>query len=213
MLCGLDEAGRGPLAGPVCAAAVVLGGGFPLDLLDDSKKLKPRQRDAARRVIVEKALAWGVGWAGHAEIDRINILQASLLAMRRAFDCLFSPPQGAAPWPDRLEAEAPFGRGAWADVSAAVSAGVAAVADGTFAPELPLPCTALIKADASVPEVMAASILAKTARDLLMEHYGRLYPAYGYERHKGYPTKEHRRLVMEHGPSPIQRLTFRSIAF
>ena len=215
MLCGLDEAGRGPLAGPVCAAAVVLGGDFPTGLLDDSKKLKPRQRDDARRVIVEKALAWGVGWADHAEIDRINILQASLLAMRRAFDCLLTAEQrqGTSLWPDTLETEAPFGRGAWADAPAAISAGVTAVADGTFSPDLPLPCTALIKADASVPEVMAASILAKTARDLLMEHYGRLYPAYGYGRHKGYPTREHRRLVKEHGPSPIQRLTFRSIAF
>ena len=210
MLCGLDEAGRGPLAGPVCAAAVVLGDGFPLRLLDDSKKLKPKQRDDARRVIVERAVAWGVGWATHAEIDTINILQASLLAMRRAFNCLRGVQEHAAGgWPEKLETETPFGRAS----AVPLPADLTAVADGLYAPELSIPCTALIKADAQVPEVMASSILAKTARDRLMEHYGRLYPVYGYERHKGYPTREHRRLVLVYGPSPIQRTSFRSIAF
>ena len=206
MLCGLDEAGRGPLAGPVCAAAVVLGGNFPCEMLDDSKKLKPAQREAARRVIADRAAAWAVGWATHAEIDAINILKASLLAMRRAFTCMTATDSGPGLWPALLETEASFGR----CLAAPLPADLTAVADGTFAPDLPIPCTTLVKADASVPEVMAASILAKTARDRLMEHYSRLYPEYGYGRHKGYPTKEHRRLIVQYGPSPIQRMTFRS---
>jgi ribonuclease HII len=209
MLCGIDEAGRGPLAGPVCAAAVVLPEDFPAELLDDSKKLNAKQREKARHAIVDGAVAWGVGWASHTEIDSINILQASLLAMRRAFDSMLALcPGQAEQWPEKLETETPFAK---PFVSAAIPAGLTAVADGLYAPELPIPCTALVKADASVREVMAASILAKTARDQLMEHYGRLYPEYGYARHKGYPTKEHRGLVLQYGPSPIQRLSFRVV--
>ncbi|MDR0494825.1 MAG: ribonuclease HII [Treponema sp.] len=207
MLCGIDEAGRGPLAGPVCAAAVVLPDDFPTGILDDSKKLKPKQREDARRVIVTQAVAWAVAWAGHAEIDAVNILQASLLAMRRAFEYLLvSPPEGAQQWPEKLETEVPFGK---PFAPAAIPPGLSAVADGLHIPVLPIPCTPVVKADASVREVMAASILAKTARDQLMEHYGGLYPQYGYERHKGYPTREHRALVRQYGPSPIQRKSFR----
>ncbi|MDR2718708.1 MAG: ribonuclease HII [Treponema sp.] len=207
MLCGIDEAGRGPLAGPVCAAAVVLPADFPLGVLGDSKKLKPRQREEARRLIVDKAAAWGVAWASHTEIDEINILQASLLAMKRAFDCLLNPLLRG--WPGQLETETPFGK---PFAQAAFPSGLTAVADGLYAPDVPIPCTPLVKADASVHEVMAASILAKTARDQLMEHYAGLYPAYGYERHKGYPTAEHRSLILKHGPSPIQRVTFRVVS-
>ena len=237
MLCGLDEAGRGPLAGPVCAAAVVLPGDFPVDLLADSKKLKSRQREEARSVITARAVAWGVGWATHTEIDEINILRASLLAMRRAFEFTVSGifninheptrtntnrketfrvkvcdvrvvcgKKNSIMWPEKLETETPFGR---SFEPAAFPAGLTAVADGTHIPELPIPCTAVVKADNTIPEVMAASILAKTARDQLMEHYSRLYPQYGYERHKGYPTQEHRKLVLKFGPSPIQRMSFR----
>jgi len=206
MLCGIDEAGRGPLAGPVCAAAVVLPADFPLDVLADSKKLKPRQREDARLLIVDRALAWGVAWASHAEIDEINILRASLLAMKRAFECLLAP--ASYGWPQPLETETPFGK---PFTPAALPPGLSAVADGLHIPSLPIPCTPLVKADASVHEVMAASILAKTARDQLMEHYAKLYPAYGYERHKGYPTTEHRSLVLKHGPSPIQRLSFKVV--
>jgi len=204
MICGIDEAGRGPLAGPVCAAAVVLPKDFPLPLLDDSKKLTSKQREEARHVIVDRAVAWGVGWATHAEIDEINILQASLLAMRRAFDAMLAPGDGAGCWPHKLETEAPFGRAA----ASPLPKNLAAVADGLYAPALPIPCTALVRADSQVPQVMAASILAKTARDQLMEHYGSLYPEYGYGRHKGYPTREHRALILRHGPSPIQRMSF-----
>jgi ribonuclease HII len=207
--CGLDEAGRGPLAGPVSAAAVILPEHFPLELLNDSKKMSAAKREEARRVICAKALAWGVAWATHTEIDAINILRASLLAMRRAFDQLCAATDGRAEardWPPELSGEIPFGLPLRPPVP---PPGLAAVADGLYAPEIGIPCTALVKADAKVPEVMAASILAKTARDRLMEYYGRLYPQYGYERHKGYPTREHRALVLKYGPSPIQRLSFR----
>jgi ribonuclease HII len=201
-ICGIDEAGRGPLAGPVCAACVILGDGFPLEILNDSKKLNAVQREQARLIIGEKALAWGLGWASHTEIDSINILRASLLAMRRAFEQMIAPE--STPWPCSLDAEIPFGR----PVSS-LPPGLYAVIDGLYAPEIPIPCKPMVKADAQVPEVMAASILAKTARDQLMEHYARLYPAYGYDKHKGYPTRQHRKLVLEYGPSPIQRMSFR----
>jgi len=185
MLCGIDEAGRGPLAGPVCAAAVILPDNFPIDLLNDSKKLTAVRRDKARRVICEKALAWGIGWASHTEIDEINILQASLLAMRRAFDDMLK------------RADLPLG------------ANITAIVDGNKVPDLPVPCSAMVKADAKVHEVMAASILAKTERDAYMDKMALLYPQYGYEKHKGYPTKTHRELVLKYGPSPIQRLSFK----
>lgn len=177
IICGLDEAGRGPLAGPVCAAAVVLPDDFPLELLGDSKKLTEARRERAMRAIYEGAVAWGVAWASAEEIDRINILRASLLAMERAFAQLGCPVDEA-------------------------------VADGLYAPGLPVPCRAVVKADGSVPAVMAASILAKTARDRMMERYGWIYPQYGYEKHKGYPTRLHADRIALHGPSPIQRRSF-----
>jgi len=183
MICGIDEAGRGPLAGPVCAAAVILPEKFPIDLLNDSKKLTSARRDEARRIICEKALAWGIGWASHTEIDNINILQASLLAMKRAFEEMLK------------RAALPLG-----DMSVIV--------DGNKVPDIPAPCTAIVKADAKVSEVMAASILAKTARDRYMDYMHQLYPQYDYAQHKGYPTKAHRELVLKLGPSPIQRVSF-----
>jgi ribonuclease HII len=181
LLCGLDEAGRGPLAGPVCAAAVILPSGFPVSILNDSKKLKAVERERARLVICESDSLWGIGWASAAEIDEINIHKASLLAMKRAF-----------------EAMAKNGR----------NLNISAIVDGLFVPDINVPCEALVKADSSVPEVMAASILAKTARDRLMEYYGLFYPQYGYTQHKGYPTKAHREAILRLGPSPIQRMSF-----
>ena len=183
LLCGIDEAGRGPLAGPVCAAAVILSEKFPVSVLNDSKKLSPAARERARLVIFNEAAAWGIGWASAAEIDEINILKASLLAMKRAFLAL-----------------------TWAGDRA--SPNVRAIVDGLYVPDLPVPCKPMVKADNQVPEVMAASILAKTARDRLMEYYGIFYPEYGYEKHKGYPTKAHREAVKHLGPSPIQRMSF-----
>jgi ribonuclease HII len=178
LVCGLDEAGRGPLAGPVCAAAVVLPSIFPFELLNDSKKLSEKRREIAMRSIYDGATAWGVGWASNDEIDRINILRASLLAMERAFACLGIVPDEA-------------------------------VVDGLYVPDIGIPCRAVVKADATVFAVMAASILAKTARDRMMERYSWLYPEYGYEKHKGYPTRRHLERIALYGPSPIQRLSFR----
>jgi ribonuclease HII len=185
MVCGIDEAGRGPLAGPVCAASVILPDDFPTRLLNDSKKLPEPRRGEARRVICERALAWGVGWASHEEIDNVNILQASLLAMKRAFE--------------EMSKKASF----------PIPADLSVIVDGLYVPDIPAHCTALVKADAKVHEVMAASILAKTARDGFMGYMAQLYPQYGYEKHKGYPTKAHSELVLRYGPSPIQRTSFR----
>ena len=182
-LCGIDEAGRGPLAGPVSAAAVILSENFPVWLLDDSKKLSPAVREELKIIICSGALAWGIGWATEAEIDGINILKASLLAMKRAFFALT--------WNEERE-----------------PANIHVIVDGLFVPDIPVPCKPVVKADSSVPEVMAASILAKTARDRLMEYYGIFYPEYGFENHKGYPTKAHREAIHRWGPSPIQRLSF-----
>ncbi|MDR2102441.1 MAG: ribonuclease HII [Treponema sp.] len=194
MLCGIDEAGRGPLAGPVCAATAVLPGDFPREVLRDSKKLTPPRREAARVLICEKALAWGIGWASAAEIDEINILQASLLAMERAFRAMtlaFPAVIPGRPVPGEIPPDGPE-----------------AVVDGLYVPRLPIPCRALVKADNLIPAVMAASILAKTARDRMMERYSWLYPQYGYEKHKGYPTREHRENLARYGPSPIPRKSF-----
>ncbi|MDR0554991.1 MAG: ribonuclease HII [Treponema sp.] len=185
MICGIDEAGRGPLAGPVFAAAVILGPAFSPILLNDSKKLTPARRERAEAAIRAGASAWGIGWASHEEIDAVNILRASLLAMKRAVEEL-------------LKAAAE--RGLTEDLEAIV--------DGLYTPDITIPCRAMVKADARIPEVMAASILAKTARDREMTRYALLYPGYGYERHKGYPTKAHRQAIARLGPSPIQRLSF-----
>jgi ribonuclease HII len=191
VICGIDEAGRGPLAGPVCAAAVVLGDGFPVPILDDSKKLSAERREEARRLICRGALAWGIGWASAHEIDRINILAASLLAMKRACEAMGRsgvPGEGL----DELAA-----------------GGLTAIVDGLYVPDISIPAEALVKADARIPEVMAASILAKTARDRMMLRYAWLYPEYGYDRHKGYPTRDHRERIARYGPSPVQRASFR----
>ncbi|MCL2804703.1 MAG: ribonuclease HII [Treponema sp.] len=185
MICGIDEAGRGPLAGPVCAAAVILKTDFNCAILNDSKKLSASRREELRQQIYKGALAWGIGWAEHSEIDSINILQASLLAMKRAFNDMMSK------------------------FNFLSDENINAIADGTFVPDIGFPCTAMVKADAQVPQVMAASILAKTERDIYMREMAKLYPQYGYEKHKGYPTKAHREAVLKYGPSPIQRISFK----
>ncbi|MDR3284755.1 MAG: ribonuclease HII [Treponema sp.] len=184
LVCGIDEAGRGPLAGPVLAAAVILPADFPADILNDSKKLSEKKRLMAEQVIKAKAL-WGIGSASPAEIDEINILRASLLAMKRAFEAMFR--QGRAGGPP-------------ADITALV--------DGLYCPDISVPCRAVPKADGLFPPVMAASILAKCERDRIMTAYAALYPAYGYEKHKGYPTAAHREICRRIGPSPVQRMSF-----
>ncbi len=178
LCCGIDEAGRGPIAGPVTAAAVILPPDFPLAALDDSKVLSSERRREAAFLIRERAVAWGLGWATHEEIDRVNILRATLLAMARAVDAL-----------DRRPAQL--------------------LVDGLYCPDCGIPCRAIVRGDATVPAIMAASILAKTARDEWMETYAPREPGYGFEKHKGYPTPEHRAVVLRLGPSRIQRRTFR----
>jgi ribonuclease HII len=184
------------LAGPVCAAAVILPKDFPFDVLDDSKKLTAACRESAKQQICSKALAWGIGWASSFEIDEINILQASLLAMRRAFESMRQ--RDGNIFDDGQLAVRPLG-----------AHSLEAIVDGLYTPDISIPCRAIVKADSKVPEVMAASILAKTARDRLMEIYSIFYPDYGYAQHKGYPTKAHREAIARLGPSPIQRMTFR----
>ena len=177
-ICGIDEAGRGPLVGPVCAAAVVLPEDFPCLLLDDSKALSPSKREAAYEVIVSGALDWAIGWATWEEIGRINILQASLLAMKRAYEAL------------ALEPEVVF-------------------VDGNRAPALGRPVRTLVRGDSILPPIMAASILAKVARDRLMERLDAVEPWYGFARHKGYPTSAHREAIKKTGLSLWARPGFK----
>lgn len=190
LLCGLDEAGRGPLAGPVVASAVILPNDFPPAILNDSKRLSVKKRELAEKIIKEKA-CWGIGIVSHTVIDEINILEASLLAMKKAYEALST----------KFDA--------WAEGAGVSTKTICAVADGTFCPDIGCECRSEVKADAKYAPVMAASILAKTCRDAIMIEMDKRYPAYGYARHKGYPTAEHRRICREIGPSPIQRLTFR----
>ncbi len=178
LVCGIDEAGRGPLAGPVVAAAVILPKDFPVRILADSKILSERRRDEAAPVIRELAIAWAVAEASVEEIDELNILEASLLAMKRA--CL-----GLSPRPDRV------------------------LVDGNKCPNIDFPCEAIVRGDSKVPEIMAASILAKVHRDAFMKKLAVLYPGYGFERHKGYPTEAHREALRVYGPSPVHRKSFR----
>lgn len=186
-ICGIDEAGRGPLAGPVTAGAVILNDDFSIKLLNDSKKLSEKKRASLEIMIKEQALAWGIGSASHIEIDEINILQASLLAMKRAYDAMMFMLK-------KKNFTEPFE--------------VSAIIDGTFCPLINCTCLVEPKADGTYPSVMAASILAKTERDRIMCDYAKLYPEYGYENHKGYPTKAHREVCKKIGFSPIQRKTF-----
>ena len=193
LLVGFDEAGRGPLAGPVCAAAVILPPNFPIEILNDSKKLSEKKRIAAEAVIKEKA-CWGIALVDHKKIDEINILEASMLAMKIAFE------QMSEKLPDWIKAT---GCEAGGEVV------LSGITDGTRCPEVPIECRCEPKADGKYPCVMAASILAKTCRDSLMLEMDKKYPEYGYAKHKGYPTKAHREICHKLGPSPIQRLSFK----
>lgn len=192
---GIDEAGRGPLAGPVTASCVILPPDFPLNILNDSKKLSPKKREAAEKIIKETA-CWGIGVVDNKEIDRINILQADFKAMKIAFDmmCLKLPA-----WcrDHGIECIDDFRK-------------IEGIVDGNqLPPDIDCNIRWEIKADAKFECVMAASILAKTCRDSIMIEYDRLYPEYGYAGHKGYPTRAHREICRKLGPSPIQRLSFK----
>lgn len=182
---GTDEAGRGPLAGPVCAACTVLPKDFPKEILNDSKKLSEKKRLFAEKLIKEKAIAWSVCWATPSEIDKINILQASLLAMKRSYQHVCRQLKEKGIEPEIL------------------------YADGNKKPDVNIPCKAIVKGDSLVPEIMAASILAKTARDRFMMSADKRWPVYGFAKHKGYPTSEHIQALKEYGPCPIHRLTFK----
>lgn len=177
MICGVDEAGRGPLAGPVVAAAVILDPARPIAGLADSKKLSARRRERLAVEIRAKALAWCVAEASVAEIDAINILQATLLAMQRAV-------AGLACVPTEV------------------------LVDGNRCPGLDLPVRAIVGGDATVAEISAASILAKTVRDAGMLDLHARYPQYGLDRHKGYGTAAHLAALREHGPCPEHRTSF-----
>jgi len=187
---GFDEAGRGPLAGPVSAAAVILTDDFPLEILNDSKKLSEKKRLYAEEIIKEKA-CWGIGLVDHTTIDRINILNASMLAMKIAFEVLM---EKLPEWKNKNNIQDFVLKG---------------ITDGTKCPEVFIDCRAEPKADANYPQVMAASILAKTCRDKIMVEMDKKYPQYGYAKHKGYPTRDHVQICREIGPSPIQRMSFK----
>lgn len=179
---GCDEAGRGCLAGPVYAAAVILPDGFSHPYLNDSKQLSVRRRMELREVIMREAVAWAVAKVDADEIDKINILNASIEAMHRALDALTVRPG-------------------------------AVIVDGNrFKPYRDLPCTTFVKGDGRFANIAAASVLAKTARDLFMAEAAKEYPAYGWDVNKGYPTAAHRRAIAEVGPSPLHRMSFRLLA-
>ncbi|MGI9951066.1 ribonuclease HII [Moorellaceae bacterium AZ2] len=177
-LAGVDEVGRGPLAGPVAAGAVILPPGLYLAGLADSKKLSPLQRERLAAEIKERSLAWAVGWASVLEIDCLNIAVASRLAMQRAV-------AGLALTPEHI------------------------LVDAFYLPGIKIPQTPLIAGDTLSASIAAAAILAKVARDKLMEDYDKVFPGYGFGRHKGYPTREHRAALAAYGPSPIHRQSFR----
>jgi ribonuclease HII len=176
---GCDEAGRGCIAGPVFAAAVILPPGYQNSSLDDSKKLSARSREQLRRVVEREAIAFGVGVVDEKEIDKINILNASFLAMHKALAILQTLP------------------------------GHLIIDGNRFKPYGDVAHTCIVKGDGKYASIAAASILAKTYRDEFMTKLHREYPVYGWDRNMGYPTLSHRRAVLEHGPSPYHRRSFR----
>ena len=180
-ICGVDEAGRGPLVGAVVAGAVVLDPLNPISGLKDSKRLTPARREALYAEIVLKAKAWGVGEASPLEIDQINILQATMLAMQRAVDDLCAH---LGHLPDK------------------------ALIDGNRCPSLPIPAEAIVKGDSKEPAISAASIVAKVTRDRQMEALHARYPVYGFLQHMGYPTPVHLAALRQWGACPEHRRSF-----
>jgi len=177
---GVDEVGRGPLVGNVVAAAVILDPEKPIQGLADSKKLSEKKREQLYIEIKEKALAWCVASASPAEIDEINILHASMLAMKRAVEGLDIPAEFV-------------------------------YVDGNRSPDLNCPSEPVVKGDSKIPEISAASILAKVDRDREMELLDQQYPEYGFAKHKGYPTALHFEKLAEHGPLPEHRRSFKPV--
>jgi len=180
-VCGVDEAGRGPLVGAVVAGAVVLDPNNPIEGLKDSKKLTAARREYLYEQIMEKAKAWGIGEASPSEIDEINILQATMLAMRRAVEDLATRLGG---WPSK------------------------ALIDGNRCPQLPIASEAIIKGDAKEPAISAASILAKVTRDRQMQALHERHPEYGFAQHMGYPTEAHFAALKQYGVCSEHRRSF-----
>ena len=180
-ICGVDEAGRGPLVGAVVAGAVVLDPANPIEGLKDSKKLTAAKREFLYEQILEKSKAWGIGEASPMEIDQINILQATMLAMRRAIEDLSTR---LGRWPDK------------------------ALIDGNRCPELPITAEAIIKGDAKEPAISAASILAKVTRDRQMQLLHERHPEYGFAQHMGYPTEAHFTALQQYGACDQHRRSF-----
>jgi ribonuclease HII len=183
---GVDEAGRGPLAGPVVAAAVILRPGIVIDGVGDSKQLDAATRERLDAAIRREALYYGIGWADPAEIDALNILEATFLAMRRAILALAVTPRRLLVDGNRLPRLSGLG---------SCQSGLA-----------------VVRGDATVPAIGAASILAKTARDAYMRRADALYPAYRFADHKGYGTPRHCELLRAHGPCPLHRRSFAPVA-
>ena len=181
---GVDEAGRGPLAGPVVAGCVILPDHCSSSQFKDSKKLSAASREKLFSILHGIDAAIGVGIASPEEIDRINILQASLLAMRRAVQVC---------------------------IGQCTCSSVFLLIDGTFSIPMDLPQQPLVKGESKSASIAAASIIAKVTRDRLMIEYHEQYPEYNLAQHKGYPTKAHRMAIAEHGPSPIHRKTFKGV--
>ncbi len=177
-ICGVDEAGRGPLAGPVCAAAVILPDNIEIDGLNDSKKLTEKKREVLFDVIKEKALAYSIAFATVEEIEEFNILEATFMAMNRAIDSLCK------------------------------KADFALIDGNREPKGIKIPCQTVIKGDAKSQSIAAASILAKVSRDRLLLEYDKEYPEYNFKKHKGYGTKEHTDLILKHGVCPIHRKSF-----
>lgn len=175
---GCDEAGRGCLAGPVVAAAVILNPDKDYPMLDDSKKLSEKQRKLLRDIILNEALTYGIGIVTNTEIDEINILNASFLAMHRAIEQLSIKPE------------------------------LLLIDGNRFNPYKDIEHQCIVGGDAKYQSIAAASILAKTTRDAMMEEYDLQYPVYNWKKNKGYPTMEHKNAIAEHGTTPLHRMTF-----
>lgn len=196
---GCDEAGRGCLCGPVACGAVILPPDFSNDLLDDSKKLSEAQREELRRVIEDEALAWSVVMVGPEEIDRINILQASITGMKRALDNLRWQRFFPSPYKNHEEI---------IGCERAVPEHI--LVDGNkFSPYNNIEYTTVVHGDATYMSIAAASILAKTYRDAYMRRMAHQYPGYGWERNMGYPTREHKLAIQRLGLTPIHRRTYK----
>ena len=177
-ICGVDEAGRGPLAGPVCAAAVILPKGAVIKGLDDSKKLTEKKRERLYDIIKQTAVAYSVAYGTLEEIETVNILEATYLAMNRAIEGL------------------------------TVKHDFALIDGNRVPRGIKIPCETVVKGDSKSMSVAAASVLAKVTRDRLMLEYDKKYPEYNFKKHKGYGTKEHTELIKQYGPCEIHRLSF-----